>query len=481
MALSTTRALTGAAVVAGPAPSAKRASRVARAIQSDIVALGWPVGTVLGSETELLERYDVSRAVFREAVRLTEHLGIATTRRGPGGGLIVTEPSTAAVVQAVIVYLTYTGMTLEQLIEARISLEGTIATLAAERADETEIEVLRERVLADEQRTVLDATDHHVLHTLIGTAAKNPAAELFVDILGRLTARYSYPVVDARTRSGALELSARAHRSIVAAITAGDPARAQQRMNAHLVGLGDWLGRRRREPKSLDWVLDANDDEKLGSQVARAIIVDIVDQDWPVGDLVGSEAELMARHNVSRSALREAVRLLEHHEVAHMKRGPGGGLVVTGPSARPIIDAATVFLEYRGVRADDLIELRRRLECDAVELAINRATDTDIARLGTIVDSDPGNDFQGPIEDEFHVRVAGLSGNPAITLFVTVLVLLTRRHVVVPPTRSPQRTHVNRETDAAHRAIYQSITTRDTALARRRMQRHLDAMGPLLH
>jgi len=30
----------------------------------DVIARGWPVGELLGSEAELLERYQVSRAVF---------------------------------------------------------------------------------------------------------------------------------------------------------------------------------------------------------------------------------------------------------------------------------------------------------------------------------------------------------------------------------------------------------------------------------
>ena len=62
---------------------------VADRILGDIAEEGWPEGEVVGSEAELLERYGVSRAVFREAVRLLEHLQVARMRRGPGGGLVV--------------------------------------------------------------------------------------------------------------------------------------------------------------------------------------------------------------------------------------------------------------------------------------------------------------------------------------------------------------------------------------------------------
>ena len=90
-------------VSAGTITAPKLASVVARRIEDDVVARGWPVGTVLGSETDLLERFGVSRAVLREAVRIVEHTGAARMRRGPGGGLVVSEPNRSAVVTAMSV------------------------------------------------------------------------------------------------------------------------------------------------------------------------------------------------------------------------------------------------------------------------------------------------------------------------------------------------------------------------------------------
>ncbi len=117
---------------------------------------GWQVGAIVGSEAELLERYDVSRAVFRESVRLLEHLGVASTRRGPGGGLVVTEPSSTAVVQAFMVYLAYTDVTLGELMEARSSLERSVARLAADRADDHQIALLRRQVVIDNERDSIE-------------------------------------------------------------------------------------------------------------------------------------------------------------------------------------------------------------------------------------------------------------------------------------------------------------------------------------
>src|SRR5580700_4072403 len=123
----------------GADSNAKRAAKVADLIIEDVMALGWPVGDVLGSEAELLERYRVSRAVFREAVRLVEHQQVARTRRGPGGGLVITEPT----VDAVVLYLHRVDARLDEVFEARIALEEIASDLAPGRLEEPDLNKLR--------------------------------------------------------------------------------------------------------------------------------------------------------------------------------------------------------------------------------------------------------------------------------------------------------------------------------------------------
>ena len=80
---------------------------LAATIGDDIAASGWQVGSVFGTETALLERYRVSRAVFREAVRLLEYHSIAHMRRGPGGGLVIAKPQAQASIDTIALYLQY--------------------------------------------------------------------------------------------------------------------------------------------------------------------------------------------------------------------------------------------------------------------------------------------------------------------------------------------------------------------------------------
>src|SRR3546814_20446629 len=66
-----------------------------------------------------MERYGVSRAVLREAVRVLEHHQVAKMRRGPGGGLFVSEPGVAATTEAVALHLHRLAIPTAQLFEVR--------------------------------------------------------------------------------------------------------------------------------------------------------------------------------------------------------------------------------------------------------------------------------------------------------------------------------------------------------------------------
>lgn len=65
------------------------------------------------------------------------------------------------------------------------------------------------------------------------------------------------------------------------------------------------------------------------------------------GAVVASEQDLRARHDVGRSVLRQAARILEERGVAFMKRGAGGGLIVAPPDPEAAGRALAILLESR--------------------------------------------------------------------------------------------------------------------------------------
>jgi DNA-binding FadR family transcriptional regulator len=458
----------------GADSSAKRAARVADRIVEDVMAAGWPVGRVLGSEAELLERYQVSRAVFREAVRLVEHLQVARTRRGPGGGLVVIEPTFGAVIDAVVLYLHRVDARLDEVFEARVILEGIACRLASERADEGDRAEFRR--LAE---SVAINPDHPgELHVLVASVTRNPALELFVHVLNRVALLYSQDGIG--LGASVADDTFQAHVAIAELLLDGDAESACARMRAHLEAEAEVLRRRRSTRQLLpDSAVLAQSPQGKGAQaVARNITRTIVALDLQPGALVGTEPELIEREGVSRALLREAVRLLEHHQIARMRRGPGGGLFVVAPSADAVTEVAAIYLAWHGMKMPELSDLRIGVEVATVELAAARVDPASVALLHDAMEREQEDAHAGRADAVYslHAAVAEVAQNRVLHLVALVLIRLSLLHQAERLPAKAQK-EIRAEVLRTHRGITEAIEARDENLAGDRMRKHLEALS----
>jgi DNA-binding FadR family transcriptional regulator len=459
----------------GAASSAKRAAKVADRIIEDVMALGWPLGQVLGSEADLLEHYQVSRAVFREAVRLLEHQQVARTRRGPGGGLVVTEPTVDAVINAFVLYLHRVDATLDELFEARIVLEEIASQMAPGHSDEADLAQLRQFVDAEGLNL---HEDPRALHVLVASISRNAALELFVDVLDQVAQLYSPDWQ--RLGSAVGRESMHAHARIAAAVIAGDAGLARHRMRKHLEAEADFFRRRRSTRQLLpDQVVLTDSGQGKGAEnVARHLAQAIVGEDRQPGELVGTESELIEREGVSRALLREAVRLLEHHGIARMRRGPGGGLFVMAPSADAVTDMAAIYLARRGMKLAELAALRTDLEVAIVDLAAARIDEVGVARLHEALQrEETATDMErAEAIHDLHAAVAATARNRVLELVALVLIRLSRLHQIERLAPRAQK-QIRDEVHRTHQGIAGAVEAGDRELSRHRMRRHLEALA----
>jgi DNA-binding FadR family transcriptional regulator len=212
----------------------KMGERVARLIRDDIERSGWEVGSLLGSESELLARYDVSRAVLREAIRILELHGAVTTRRGPGGGLFVARPDVGGVVHAARVVIDYEGVDVGEIWDAREIVEEVCVELASKRLDDAAKSLL-DRSLREEAASAERAVSDHIVHHALAVATQNRPLVLFVDTLAELsTARVRKAMRQKHASALPVGEAHRAHQLIVDAVVEGDETRAASRMRRHL-------------------------------------------------------------------------------------------------------------------------------------------------------------------------------------------------------------------------------------------------------
>jgi DNA-binding FadR family transcriptional regulator len=217
---------------------------------------------------------------------------------------------------------------------------------------------------------------------------------------------------------------------------------------------------------------------KLAEQTAAKIELSIVELGWPLGMVIGSEADLLAEYGVSRAVLREAVRLLEHDHVAQMRRGPGGGLVVAEPDAEAVTRASTLYLRYRKVDPRQLFGARIALELAAVRSATEHIDERGIARLREVLEYEATGAEPADVSSHyFHQAVAQLSGNPALELFTDVVTRLSAAAFLGGGGLADRRDARPGDVAGVHRGIAEAIIAGDVALAQHRTSRHLQAMA----
>jgi len=207
-------------------------------------------------------------------------------------------------------------------------------------------------------------------------------------------------------------------------------------------------------------------DPKLAERIAAAIESDIVRAGWPVGEVIGSEEQLMARYRVGRAVIREAVRLAEHRQIVRPRRGRGGGLVVVEPDLSAVTESLAIFLEYARADLDDLLEARTVLEIySAAKAAASRPGAGQLAEFRQAASAWP--DCADPGAAGFHEAVAQLSGNAALSLFIGATAVLTGRLGVPRPAGGSRGRAAGRP---GHAAVAAAIAAGDPGRAGAQMR-----------
>ena len=222
----------------------KRGDALAREMSEEIYRRGLEPGTPLGTEAELTAYYEVSRAAFREAVRLLEQHGVAEMLRGHG--LVIAEPDPGAVTRSASAYFAHLKLSVESLSEARLALEPAAATHAAERASDDQLAELVGELgifLSLEESQTADAA--RALHEHIAALAGSRALMLFTRV--SIAASWGLNQIPRRELPrDALETIRGNYTRIVGAIHDRDAERARRLMRDHIELSIEWARARNR-------------------------------------------------------------------------------------------------------------------------------------------------------------------------------------------------------------------------------------------
>jgi DNA-binding FadR family transcriptional regulator len=214
--------------------------------------------------------------------------------------------------------------------------------------------------------------------------------------------------------------------------------------------------------------------------LAERLRVDIISGQLRPGERLPTEPQLCEQSGLSRSTVREALRLLSSQHLIVTTRGVNGGSFVAEPDPRQLgetlSDGVGRLLTSGAVTSDDFLEVRRMLEVPAAGLAASRRLPHHLADLERAMFDPDRDDIERRIEAHaaFHLGVAAATGNSLLGLVARPLYTMTDRRSVERVAPLPFWRTVDRD----HRALLAAIHDGEVARAMELARAHIDNVRP---
>ncbi len=213
---------------------------------------------------------------------------------------------------------------------------------------------------------------------------------------------------------------------------------------------------------------------KASDVLANDLRERILRGEFPSGTALPPERELVTQTRMSRTTVREALRILEVQGLVTIKTGRSGGAFVQQPGGDSVATSVNLLIRGQQLRLTDLLETREAIEPACAALAAKYRNDDDIEALEAA--NKTIGDLEIPLERflqanvDWHIGVAVASHNELLTGFMsalsTAIYSSTENKAFVDD-------EVRRTTYRAHKTITDAIKAGDSSAATRRMSKHV--------
>jgi GntR family transcriptional regulator, transcriptional repressor for pyruvate dehydrogenase complex len=174
--------------------------------------------------------------------------------------------------------------------------------------------------------------------------------------------------------------------------------------------------------------------KRLSETVVNDIKQKILNNNYQKGERLLAELELAEEHGVSRTVIREALRLLEGLGLVEIKKGPRGGIFVAEGYHKPISDSLKGLVDADKVTEENIFEIRLLLETYATEQAAKNADEKDLQLLWSYLDIPPDkiNDAKWLQKNRsnFHIALSKAAKNPVMEVLMRGLIDLLRNYFI---------------------------------------------------
>ncbi len=206
--------------------------------------------------------------------------------------------------------------------------------------------------------------------------------------------------------------------------------------------------------------------------VAKQIMELIKSGELQQGDKLPSERSLAEKFKVSRSSVREAIKVLTHKNLVESKRGDG--TYICDRIDADIIEAFTEVFADQKKRLSDIFQFRKIIEPEIAALAAVSIDDETLNRMKVIVCNQEikirsGKDTS-KLDEQFHREIAIASGN---SIFTDMMEALSK---IMEESRSQplQNTKRVEKSMTAHFDLLKAFERHDSESAKKIMRQHIE-------
>ena len=209
---------------------------------------------------------------------------------------------------------------------------------------------------------------------------------------------------------------------------------------------------------------------KLPEQVADKLREMIIQEEMKTGSKLPAEAELIARFGVSRSTVREAVKILQTEHIVDIRQGQGTFLcAMPGLAADPL---GLRFADQHDLIAQ-LLTTRLMIEPNVAALAAQCRQDKQLVTMKALLDKMDNAYLHGEdythFDFEFHSLIAQCTGNDVICrLLPTIHESIQAGYVHTQRVEGSYQ-----RASQCHTEMYRGIAEHDSERARAAAQRHM--------
>jgi len=194
------------------------------------------------------------------------------------------------------------------------------------------------------------------------------------------------------------------------------------------------------------------------------------------GQLLPPERELVEQTGLTRSAVREALRMLAAEGLIQTRPGRAGGSVVTLPSHDSVASAIHHFVKGRRISVRSLQETRELVEPLLARLAAERRNDAQMQELrqlhAELVEAAPDFRQFTLVNLKWHTAVARASGNE---LLATLLYSIAHGVQIASLAQEYDTPQTRSQVIRVHERVTEAIANRQPEVAERAMRQHMTA------